>query len=157
MLRDVVVDTNVFRHAANPKDDYWHPSLTFLKVLLDADTLLCVDKGFHLSCGEHKSVVGYEYHEHMRFGSIGLEVLKKLAVQQRIKQVPRRAPQQIARRINQLIRSKKDRVFLGVAYNSCDKTLVSHDFTDFQVRKRPVIKRKIGVLVGTAAECCSAL
>jgi len=47
MAEDIVVDANVFMHAANPNEERFAASLLFLKKLKEVATLLCVDQGYH--------------------------------------------------------------------------------------------------------------
>ncbi len=136
MPNDIVVDTNVLLHAEDTRSVRCEHSLAFLRSLLLTDTQLCIDEGFSLSSSENTSHIASEYLEHLAFGAYGLYVVAELARNLRVNEVRKSAPYEKSRRINQLIRKPKDRVFLSVAYNSHSKVLVSNDFEDFQAAKR---------------------
>ena len=122
--------------------------------MLDSTTLLCVDVGFTLSESSNASIIGHEYLRHLGAGSIGAALIATLAGAGRIKPLPKRAQTPAdAKSVDQLIRKKRDRAFLGVACNSARKLLVSHDFEDFQKPKRTSIKKILSVQVKTAKEC----
>ena len=53
--------------------------------------------------------------------------------------------------------NKIDRVFLGVAFNSEDMKLVSHDYQDFQIPKRNHINDQLGIDVINAEEGINCL
>lgn len=98
---------------------------------------------------KNRSLICHEYIKHIVSGSPAYFVISKLAMDGRISQLDRRANTAIARRINQLLTNKYDRTFLNVAYNSTDKTLVSHDHMDFSTEKRRTIKKALDVDVVT--------
>jgi hypothetical protein len=151
-MDDIVVDTNVFAHTQNPNNEHFSASVTFTNSLLDSDVLLCVDKGFQLDESKNRSIICYEYLQHIVFGSPAYFVILKLAMDGRIMQLDRLTNRSTSRKINQLLANKHDRTFLNVACNSSDKTLVSHDYVDFSIAKRRTIKREIDVDVITAAD-----
>lgn len=153
MLNDIVIDTNVLLHAQNPNEKRFEDSSNFINKMLEEKTSLCVDEGFSENESKNKSIIGCEYLSNLQFGSIGLNLIVQLAHQQRIKQLTKRAPERIVRKINQLIRNKKDRVFLSVAYNSDEKTLVSHDYIDFYKTKRRFISTNLQIQVIEACDC----
>jgi hypothetical protein len=151
VVNDLVIDTNVFVHAQNPSEQRCASSLSFLESLLSASaTSLCVDQGFSSDLETNKSHIGGEYLNNLRAGSFALNVIVTLASTRRIRQVARRAPQASAKKINQLLRNKRDRIFLSVAFNSLDKILVSHDYQDFQNEKRYDIRKRLGVMIEEA-------
>lgn len=147
MLSDAVVDTNVFDNCQNPGVDSFEKCKAFLIALRDSSTKLCVDEGFSLDGGQDKSFIGYEYRQHIRFGSLPYAVLVVILTQQRLRELPKRPTHREYRKINQMIRNKRDRVFLGVACNSYEKVLVSEDTVDFQPAKRTSIKKDLDVRV----------
>ena len=152
MPTDLVVDTNVLVHAQNPSEQRCNDARTLLHRLLNDDTALCVDEGFNPDEALNRSSIGAEYVEHIRAGTLPYTVIAQLAMSGRVVQKPKRAPRREQKLIEQMIRNRTDRVFLGVAFNSISKVLVSHDFTDFQIQKRPSIRRALGVDVLEAAE-----
>ena len=153
MLNDIVIDTNVLLHAQNPNEKRFEDSSNFINKILEKKTSLCMDEGFSEDESKNKSIIGCEYLSNLQFGSIGLNLIVQLAHQQRIKQLTKKAPKRIVRKINQLIINKIDRVFLKVAYNSDEKTLVSHDYTDFQITKRQFILTDLQIQVIEACDC----
>jgi hypothetical protein len=157
MLADVVIDTNVLMHAQNPAEERCADSRRLLESLLAAATMLCVDEGFADSEAANRSHIGTEYLQTLRAGSLPLVIIAVLGTQGRIRQVPKCTPQRVAKRINQLLRNKADRIFLSVAFNSGEKTLVSHDYKDFQVPKRRDIAGELGVNVTEAGPCADCL
>lgn len=153
MLNDVVIDTNVLVHAQNPNEQRFEDSTNLIDTILDSNTDLCVDEGFSEEEAKNKSAICSEYFDQLCFGSLGFTLIVQLAHQNRIKQLGRRAPHQISRRINQILRKKSDRNFLNVAYNSVEKVLVSHDFIDFQQPKRDRILSNFHIHVIEACDC----
>jgi predicted nucleic acid-binding protein len=66
----------------------------------------------------------------------------------RVTMLPKNAKDRgAAKKVTQMIRKPRDRVFLGIAYNSEEKILVSHDYEDFQASKRVDIRRELSVAV----------
>ena len=157
MLDDVVVDTNVIAHAQNPAEARFADSEALLRCFLELHTSLCVDEGFDMDEARNQSHICSEYLQHIHFGSLGFTVISYLATNGRIKQLPRLATRTVSRRINQLLRNRMDRAFLNVACNSTEMVLVSHDYTDFQARKRTTIRKELGVRVIEASHCLGLL
>jgi len=153
MLNDIVIDTNVLLHAQNPNEKRFEDSSNFINKMLENKTSLCVDEGFSEDESINESIIGWEYFSNLQHGSLGMNLIIQLALQQRIKQLRKRAPERIVRKINQLIRNKKDRVFLNVTYSSNEKTLVSHDYKDFQKTKRRLILTNLHIQVISACDC----
>jgi len=153
MLSDIVIDTNVLVHAQNPSVERFVESRNLLNMLLACATMLCVDEGFNFNQTENRSFIGLEYLKHLTPGSVSFQFVVSLASNGRIKRLPKNAVQQSKKIINQLIRKQSDRIFLSVACNSSDKTLISHDYEDFQIQKRKTLKQKLGVIILAANEC----
>ena len=152
MLLDIVIDTNVLVHSQNPQEPRCALSRVFLERLRDSTSKLAVDEGFSLDRAQNNSFIGYEYIENLSFGSLAFSIVVKMASSKRIDFVPKRAPEREQRIINQHIRKKVDRVFVGVAYNSQEHMLVSHDFEDFQEAKRQYFRREINVNICEAGD-----
>src|SRR4051794_30686563 len=104
-----------------------------LTAFLQSTTKLCVDEGFSLSQADNKSLIGYEFLDKLRAGSLGLAVITTLAGAERVKLLPRKVDQGAGRKIRQKVSNKRDRTFIQVTYNSADKTLASHDYYDMPV------------------------
>jgi hypothetical protein len=154
MLVDVVIDTNVLMHCSDPREPRQQASLELTKCLLSGAAHLCVDEGFDLNSGKNASHIGHEYIKHLRFGMPGYHFVTEIAKRSRLKPLPMRAGDAgVRRKVNQLIRNRTDRCFLGVAHNSASRVLVSHDFTDFPVPKRTTIRADLDVSVLECTEC----
>ncbi len=157
MLPDIVIDTNVLCHADNPSEPRCAASLTLMNTLLVISTNLCVDEGFALDMTKNRSHICAEYLERLVPGSVPYAVLTHLAAFNRVREVHRRPDWATARRIKQMVRKARDRIFVGVAHNSAGKTLVSHDFQDFAAAKRHTVKKDIGVSIIEANESAPLL
>lgn len=153
MLTDLVIDTNVLVHSQNPQEPRHPDSVALLQALLDSTALLCVDEGFACDPGANRSHIGSEYLNHLRAGSLALTVVTRLAQTNRIRQLARTAPPPTKKRVNQMIANRRDRIFLSVAFNSGERILASHDYTDFQVSKRGAIEKELGVHIIEARDC----
>lgn len=147
---DIVLDTCTLVHADTPNCDYQEQSIDLITRMFANDTLLTVDEGFSVVEAANTSYIGLEYIKHLPAGSLGYNLVIHMALSGRINFISNLPPNQIKNYINQKVRNKKDRMFLRVAYNSTEKVLVSHDFTDYQVRKRVTIKRDIDVNIDIA-------
>tara|TARA_R110002072_G_scaffold75624_1_gene177860 strand:+ start:2068 stop:2418 length:351 start_codon:yes stop_codon:yes gene_type:complete len=111
-----------------------------------------MDEGFALDESLNQSYIGLEYLNHLQPGSLGFNLIVHLATTNRIEFVTKKIPNGRKKYIEQLIRNKKDRIFLSVTHNSNDKTLASHDFTDYQKKKRKKIFKDIAIKIVTAEE-----
>lgn len=120
---------------------------------MSRNSLNCVvDEGFTLDETTNASFIGLEFIKHLQPGSLGYNLIILFATTQRLNFVSNKIPNNSKNYIEQLIRNKKDRIFLRVAYNSVDKILASHDFTDYQKKKRKKIKRDLLIGIVTAEE-----
>lgn len=147
MLKDIVIDTNVLVDANNPKVTRFKDSFTFLNRLISAgvNTDLKVDPGFSQNEGANRSRIVSEYRKHISYGSVAEAVLAKLFGSGRVKGVSSMPKHNIKRKVNQIIRNKTDRIFLCVSIATCENILVSHDYVDFQNKKRNFIKKTFSV------------
>ncbi len=153
MLRDLVVDTNIFVHASDPEEPLSEESILFLESLQESTAFLCVDPGFHEEPARNRSLIGHEYLKHLKNGMLGYAVVVRLASSERMKPVSRAVGGGDAKKILKLVPNNvRDRTFLRVALNSDDKTLSSHDLTDFPTNIRSAIRRTLNVHVRTALE-----
>ncbi len=148
---DLVVDTCTLVHA-NSETKYQEYSIELINKLLLNETFLIVDEGFDLNEQNNRSYIGLEYIKHLAPGMLGHSLLQHLAVSERFKFVSNKVPNATKNRIEQLIRNKKDRMFLRISLNSGEKKLVSHDYTDYQKNKRKTIKREMDVAIIDASE-----
>jgi predicted nucleic acid-binding protein len=151
-MDDVVVDTNVFVHSNNPQEETYAASRQLVEKISNCSAKLCLDEGFHTDPAKNRSKIGYEYIKHVRHGSLAFALILKLVTQQRIRILPCKVDARSKKIICQKIRKPPDRVFLSVAINSLERTLVSHDFEDFSDQKRVYLKNELNVGVITASE-----
>jgi len=151
-MTDIVIDTCTLVHAGNPQSPYFEHSIDFINKMFANQTLCTVDEGFSLNETENESYIALEYMKHLKPGSLGSNLIIHLAQSQRLDFVSNKIPNNDKNYIEQIIRNKKDRYFLRVTYNSVEKVLASHDFTDYQKRKRKVIKKELNILIVTADE-----
>ncbi|RAJ92244.1 hypothetical protein LX87_05212 [Larkinella arboricola] len=149
---DIVIDTCTLVHANDPNCVYYPSSVELISRMLANSTCATVDEGFELDEGRNRSYIGLEYLTHLQPGTLGFSLIVHLATNDRINFVSNTIPVQRKRYIEQLIKNKKDRMFLRVAFNSGEKTLASHDYTDYQEAKRKTIRNDLGVNVVTAEE-----
>jgi len=153
MLDDIVIDTNVLMHAQNPDELRFSDARQLIESMLACTTSLCIDRGFDIHPARNQSKIGAEYLEKLQPGSLGFALIVSLVEALRLKQTDRLPPRAVSRAINQLIRNRRDRTFVGVSYNSTERMLISHDYQDFQPAKRGAIRRQLGVRVIDAKDC----
>ena len=151
-MADIVIDTCTLVHASNPESNYFEHSVAFIEKMLLNSILCVVDEGFSLDESENKSFIGLEYIEHLQPMSLGYNLIIELLSAGRIDFISNKVPQVKKNYIEQHIRNKKDRLFLRVALNSKDKLLISHDFTDYQKKKRKTIYKDLSLSILTAEE-----
>lgn len=154
---DIVLDTCTLVHADNPKCEYYQYSVELINKMFQNTTLVTVDDGFTFDESTNQSYIGLEYIKHLKPGTLGYALVVHLATNLRISFVSNVIPNQQKNYIEQIIRNKKDRMFLRVALNSDEKTLASHDYTDYQKKKRKTIKSQLGVYIVTAEEVNDSL
>lgn len=142
---DIVLDTCTLVHANNTESDYQLYSIELINKLLLNTTLVTVDEGFELNETTNKSYIALEYLKHLAPGMLGYSLIVDLALNQRFNFVSNKVPNATKNYIEQLIRNKKDRMFLRVSLNSTEQTLVSHDYTDYQKKKRKTILKDINI------------
>lgn len=157
MASELAVDTNVFAHCYDPRESRCDAALAIVTALRMGAHMLCVDEGFHVVESQNRSKIGSEYIEHLRAGSVGLTLVAFLASSGRVKIVPRRPPLDLNKRLVRLVSDPGDRAFVGVAWHSASRILVSHDFQDFPDSVRDTIAREIGVDIIDAASCLPRL
>lgn len=149
---DIVIDTCTLKHASDPKSKYFQHSVDFINKMSLNNVDCTVDEGFSLNEALNESYIGLEYIKHLQPGTLGYALVTNFAINNRIAFVSNKIPNALKNYIEQIIINKKDRMFLRVAYNSSEKVLASHDFTDYQIRKRRTIYGKLGINIVTAEE-----
>ena len=149
---DIVLDTCTLVHADNPKSNYQASSIELIDKMFANEVLVTVDEGFTFDESTNQSYVGLEFIKHLKPGSLGYNLIVYLALSQRINFVSNVVPNSDKNYIEQIIRNKKDRMFLRITFNSNEKILISHDYTDYQVKKRGVIKKNLKINVLVASE-----
>lgn len=157
MLADIVIDTNILLHADNDAEPRQIEARDFLISLLETDTKICVDEGFDIEESNNRSHIGSEYLQNLNSGMLGFAVIQHLASCARISTVSRTVPSAIARKIRMHVRSSRDCLFVRIAFNADDKTLVSHDFADIPQGARNTLVATINVRVLSADEALPML
>lgn len=149
-LDDIVLDTNVLMHAADPRQPSFQASIDFLEALLNSSSRIAVDEDAGFSPASRSKIVS-EYLSKLVTGTYSFAVMAALARSGRLKEIPDGVPAQIGAKINQMIRNRRDRTFVRIGFLSTEKTFVSHDFVDFPESKRRSIEKDIGVAMYVAA------
>jgi predicted nucleic acid-binding protein len=144
---DVVIDTCTLAHANNPESGYQDHSIELINKLFLNNTLITVDEGVGLDETSNRSYIGLEYLENLTPGMLGYSFLQFMANNQRFEFVSSKIPNSTKSYIEQIIRNKKDRMFLRVTLNSQEKTLISHDYEDYQESKRVRFRREIEISI----------
>lgn len=152
-LTDIVLDTNVLVHATTGDAKFQGMSIKLLEYLNGSTELICVDEGFSIE-DDNSSLIGSEYFKHLKNGMIGYSFVVSILQSRRIKECPAGIPAHVSQKVNQCISHEKprDKTFIRIAFNSIDKVLVSHDYEDFDSKKRKYIKREFGVCIVDADE-----
>ncbi|MBN8566896.1 MAG: hypothetical protein J0M25_09215 [Flavobacteriales bacterium] len=151
-MTDIIIDTCTLVHANNSESPYFDSSVELINKMFGNQTLCTVDDGFSLNETQNKSYIALEYIKHLQPGSLGFNLIVHLALNQRLDFVSNKIPNNVKKYTERIIRNKKDRYFIRVTYNSVEKTLASHDFTDYQIDKRKLIKRDLNISIVTAEE-----
>lgn len=149
---DIVIDTCTLVHANDSNSQYCDHSIEFINKMLGNQVYCVVDDGFSLDESINKSYIGFEYIKHLISGTLGFHLITHLATNNRINFVSKTIPSESKKYIEKKIRNKKDRHFLRVTCNAVEKTLASHDFTDYQVAKRIQIYKDLSINIVTAYE-----
>ena len=152
MIADIVVDTNIMLHANNPIEIRHDHARRFVHALMESTVCLCVDEGFNSDPIINRSLIGAEYIDKLRFGSLGLALIIHCAKYRRILELSRTTHVSLAKIVRQLIRKPRDRTFLIITINSRNKLFVSHDYEDFNINKRKAIRRLLRVDIVDAEE-----
>jgi predicted nucleic acid-binding protein len=145
MVREIVVDTNIFEHSNNEGIWYCATARKFLEVLAESDIEFCMDEGCDVDTSKNKSQIFNEYFERLRNGSFGYGILLKILRRNFNKPIARSQYVKHKKKFEKIVRDKIDRIFLSVAFVSCSKVLMSNDFIDFQRDKRKYIKKKFNL------------
>lgn len=156
-LVDVTVDTNVFMHACNPKEARYTDSVDFVNSLLGSIAKLAIDPGFSTDPALNASLIGGEYLAKLVPGSLPHYAVAHLALNGRISICAKSLAPQQAQKLNQMVANRRDRTFVKVAANSQSLHFVSHDYTDFGVKKRKAIRADFGVEMTDACACAPLL
>jgi hypothetical protein len=157
MPSELTIDTNVFAHCYDPRNEKCMDALALVNAVKDGGHKLCVDEGFHPIEAHNRSVIGTEYVQRLRAGSPGLALVAYLASNGRVRILPRRASREVNRRLVRLVGDSGDRAFVAVAWHSADRILVSHDYADFPEHVRTSIADEFSVDIVDADICLSRL
>src|ERR1700693_2759195 len=66
MLEDIVIDTNVLKHAISPEQTRQAMSIDLVNAVLSSTTNLCVDEGAVLDTSKNRSHIVHEYLKHIK-------------------------------------------------------------------------------------------
>lgn len=149
-MSDIVIDTNVFLHAEDPRQPRNEAASDLIELLLSTDIEICVDEGFSLTEADNRSFVGNEYIRHIRIGSLGYALLLSKSLTKQLKIVEVDITQKERKIVNRLIRSKEDRIFVKIALSSDSMLLASHDFGDIPQASRDALQFELDLIVTDA-------
>lgn len=157
MLKDIVIDTNVFMHAGNDAEPLQRCASEFIEALVNCNTCIGIDSGFSDIESQNRSFIWAEYLNNIQEGSAGRLALAHLLANERVSTFTRNVAVQIGRSINQMVADKSDRVFLKVTLNTSNKILVSHDYKAFTSSLRNQRRRLHGCCIEDAASAAKQL
>lgn len=154
-FKDIVIDTNVLVHSGNPNERCFEASVELLSSILDSNCVICIDKKRELGTGYFDGLISQEYDKLLGIHTpLATNFISKMFRTQRVVEISKNPGQKRKKIIEQKIRKKNDRVFVGVTCNSHDKLLASHDFEDFQKSKRQFLKSKLKINILCSDEIC---
>jgi len=154
-FKDIVIDTNVLVHSGDPNERCFEASVELLSNILDSNSVICIDEKRETGNGKFDGMIYQEYNKRLGFHTpFATNFISKLSRNQRVVEVPKNPDSKRKKIIEQKIRKKSDRVFVGVACNSHDNLLASHDFEDFQKPKRQFLKSKLKINILCSEEIC---
>jgi hypothetical protein len=158
MFVDLVVDANILGLSENPAMPEYDTCRSLLTELIQSSVLLVVDEGFSLVEADNRSIIGREYLDHARSGSLGYALLLACATSGRLRHVSTSVSDADRRFINRTInRNSRDRVYVKVALRSVSKALATNDWDDFDVEARRALNRRFELAVLAAHECLEEL
>jgi len=159
-MKTIVMDTNVMAQGGNENPEGMgelsRASRELFTKLIDADTIWCLDQGFSLDPAENHSQIMTEYLAKAPPGALGMAVLSELAASGRVSGL-QRPDLSIRRVIRQLVWDQSDWRFAEIAHSSAEKTLVTHDRTNFPEQCKRQLKRRIGVVVVEASDAVASI
>ena len=141
-MTDILIDTNILMHANNTLEPRQEDCIKLIAYLLNSNESICIDEAVDVD----KSLILHEYFDNLKtHGTTGRNFIEKLLRQKRFNPISRQTDPRIARIINQHMNRDKhvDKVFLKIAVKSTEKTIVSHDYEDFQAPKREYFRRNL--------------
>lgn len=155
-LEDIVIDTNTLKHVGNASCDCSEAAYKLLTSVLHSNCVICVDGKCHEDVGENESIICHEYKTHMNEQSLTFAqtFLATMYSDKRVKEISKYPGPSKKKIIMHYIANKRDRAFVGVAYNSNDKLLASHDFDDFKKEIRRMFKSKLKVRILCSDQIC---
>ena len=157
-MDECVVDANVWSHSQNPSVDVFDDAVQFVTDFGAASVVLCVDEGFSLVEEENRSVIGREYLDQLKPGSVAFQLIAALAASGRVRFVAGKVARADRDRIRRLVfKNTRDQHYLRVALNTTTQILVSHDFYDMPESVRSDLRKRPGIDVIDARTCCARL
>lgn len=151
-MNQLVIDANVLEHANNTAEPRQESSIKLIEHLLASDELIYVDQGFDVSEAANRSSIWSEYLKRLPQGMLGRVLITELAISHRIREHPNSVDHAIRKKIVKTVRKPMDGLYLKIASKTQDRLFISHDFEDFDIRKRKYFKKEIKVLVIEASD-----
>jgi hypothetical protein len=153
MIEDVVIDTDVMKHASDPRQELQAAAVAFLEQLQldECGTCICVDEGFHPIEARNSSRIVSEYRSRLDEAGLAMQVFRVLLESNRYRVVARPALA-IRKVIQEVVSDKHDHVFAQVAAGSVERVLVSHDKRAYSPRARASLEKKLGIVVINAEQ-----
>jgi predicted nucleic acid-binding protein len=145
MADDIVIDTNVLLHASDTRQEFHGDCLQFLTFMIECETKICLDNGWHPVEAKNRSKIMSEYLRFVQHGTVAHALMALLAQSMRIKVITTRVDQRSSKAINAYVRDPTDRCFVKVALNSQGRLLVSHDFAAMNAHCRKMLRDSISV------------
>ncbi len=147
-MPDIVVDTNVWVHATDRGDGLLSDdAAAFVVRLLESRTSICVDPGACIPATATTSRIWAEYRDQQLLNPARAEyfVLAALYSDQRVTEVAPRTNTRYTKVLRRLIYDKDDRIFVRVAVETNDQTLVSNDGDYLEHCTKREFRRALGV------------
>lgn len=155
MAIGVVVDTNIFVHAADENIHCCQHCIDVLTHLLHSkEDYINVDIKFNfLEEAKNGSVIGEEYLQHMPSGGLGETMILQAIADDRITFL-KEPHWHIKKKIRIEFGGMKipDQFFLAITYSSKNKILISEDFEDYRTEIRREIKSMFNIKILQAKE-----
>lgn len=149
---DIVIDTNVMSHSANPNCVDFPSALAVIEWLRNSSISLVFDDLGKNKPDPSTSLLYTEYRNTLPIGSAAMVLVMTMLQQGRVTFSSRPARTQAEKINGMLPKNKKDRAVLGAALGSVDKVLVTNDWSDFSQKVRSRCLKEFSVHVLSSRE-----